>query len=118
MFLKTAHNIFAHSRASRYPICHSGLSRIFLYNLELICFSKNKHRKDSRQAGMTQRCIKILYLSILCFLFLFYFATPVHAFMSDTEIAVFQKEIAGKPVGDRMALWAEKFVGTPYDPDP
>lgn len=38
--------------------------------------------------------------------------------MSDTEIASFQKEIAGKPIGERIALWAEKFVGTPYDPDP
>lgn len=38
--------------------------------------------------------------------------------MSDTEIASFQKEIAGKPVGERIALWAEKFVGTLYDPDP
>ncbi|MBI5205869.1 MAG: hypothetical protein HZA11_13225 [Nitrospirae bacterium] len=38
--------------------------------------------------------------------------------MSDTEIASFQKEIADKPAGERIALWAEKFVGTPYDPDP
>ena len=38
--------------------------------------------------------------------------------MPDTEIAVFQKEIADKSVGERIALWAEKFVGTPYDPDP
>jgi hypothetical protein len=38
--------------------------------------------------------------------------------MSDAEIAVFQEEIADKPVGERIALWAEKFVGTPYDPDP
>ncbi|MDP2277551.1 MAG: hypothetical protein Q8K51_04945 [Nitrospirota bacterium] len=38
--------------------------------------------------------------------------------MSDTEIAVFQKDIANKPIGERIALWAEKFVGTPYDPDP
>ncbi|MDO8747415.1 MAG: hypothetical protein Q7J70_07130, partial [Thermodesulfovibrionales bacterium] len=38
--------------------------------------------------------------------------------MSDTEIAVFQTEIANKPIGERIALWAEKFVGTPYDPDP
>ncbi|TAL24535.1 MAG: hypothetical protein EPN94_07075 [Nitrospirae bacterium] len=37
--------------------------------------------------------------------------------MSETEIASFQKEIADKPVGERIALWAEKFVGTPYDPD-
>ncbi|MDP1758212.1 MAG: hypothetical protein Q8K77_00255, partial [Thermodesulfovibrionales bacterium] len=38
--------------------------------------------------------------------------------MPDSEIAVFQKEIADKPIGERIALWAEKFVGTPYDPDP
>ncbi|MCX5718024.1 MAG: hypothetical protein NTW44_06940 [Nitrospirae bacterium] len=38
--------------------------------------------------------------------------------MSDSEIAVFQKEIANKPVGDRIARWAEKFIGTPYDTDP
>lgn len=38
--------------------------------------------------------------------------------MSDSEIAVFQKGIADKSVGERIALWAEKFVGTPYDPDP
>lgn len=38
--------------------------------------------------------------------------------MPDTEIAVFQKEIADKPVGERIALWAGKFVGAPYDPDP
>jgi signal peptidase I len=38
--------------------------------------------------------------------------------MSDTEIAVFQKEIADKPVGERIAFWAEKFVGVPYDTDP
>ena len=37
--------------------------------------------------------------------------------MPDSEIASFQKEIADKPVGERIALWAEKFVGTPYDPD-
>mgnify|MGYP001564567179 FL=1 len=38
--------------------------------------------------------------------------------MPDTEIAVFQKDIANKPIGERIAFWAEKFVGTPYDPDP
>ncbi len=38
--------------------------------------------------------------------------------MPDSEIAVFQKEIANKPVGERIALWAERFVGAPYDPDP
>ncbi|MDO9287924.1 MAG: hypothetical protein Q7T83_03955 [Thermodesulfovibrionales bacterium] len=38
--------------------------------------------------------------------------------MPDSEIAIFQKEIADKSAGERIALWAEKFVGTPYDLDP
>ncbi|MEK6583095.1 MAG: hypothetical protein AABZ25_12000, partial [Nitrospirota bacterium] len=50
-------------------------------------------------------------------LFLF-FPTITFPFMPETEIASFQKEIADKPAGERIALWAEKFVGTPYDPDP
>ncbi len=42
----------------------------------------------------------------------------VSAAMPNEEIAALQREIAGRPVGDRIAFWAEKFVDTPYDPDP
>lgn len=57
--------------------------------------------------------------SLLFFLlYLLIFPSLSHSFMPDSEIAVFQKEIADKPIGERIALWAEKFVGTPYDPDP
>jgi hypothetical protein len=52
---------------------------------------------------------------VIVFLFL---SIPAHSFISDDEIALFQKELEGKPVGERIAFWAEKFVGTPYDPDP
>lgn len=38
--------------------------------------------------------------------------------MDNTDIASFQKAVAQLPDGERIALWAEKFVGTPYDPDP
>lgn len=38
--------------------------------------------------------------------------------LTDSEIAFFQKEIADRPIGERIALWAERYVGTPYDPDP
>lgn len=38
--------------------------------------------------------------------------------MDNIDIAGYQKEISGRPVGERIALWAEKFVGTPYDTDP
>lgn len=40
------------------------------------------------------------------------------AFMPDDEIAALQKTTAGWNAGDRIAFWAEQFVGVPYDPDP
>lgn len=54
------------------------------------------------------------------FLIIAILSISVHAysFISDTEIASFQKELEGKPVGERIAFWAEKFISTPYDPDP
>jgi len=54
------------------------------------------------------------------FLVVAFFAiyVPAHAFISDDKIALFQRELEGKPVGERIAFWAEKFVGTPYDSDP
>lgn len=65
---------------------------------------------------------KIILLPVFTFLIFNFaflsFPVYVHSFMSNSEIAVFQKQIADKPVGERIALWAEKFVGTPYDPDP
>jgi hypothetical protein len=52
------------------------------------------------------------------FLFLFFiFCAPGFA-LSDSEIAGIQKSLRGKPVGERIAAWAERFVGTPYDEDP
>ncbi len=37
---------------------------------------------------------------------------------SPAEIQQIQNSLAGKPLGERIASWAEKFVGTPYDEDP
>jgi len=34
------------------------------------------------------------------------------------EIQEFQTQWADKPVGERIAFWAEKFIGIPYDDDP
>jgi len=34
------------------------------------------------------------------------------------EIQKFQTLWANKPVGERIAFWAEKFIGVPYDDDP
>ena len=46
------------------------------------------------------------------------FSVPAYPFLPDDEIALLQKELAMKPIGERIAFWAEKFVGTLYDSDP
>lgn len=38
--------------------------------------------------------------------------------LPDEEIQKFQTLWKDKPTGERIALWAEKFVGVPYDDDP
>lgn len=50
--------------------------------------------------------------------FLMFFPSIGFSFMPDTDIALFQKEIADRPLGERIAFWAEKFLDIPYDADP
>ncbi len=38
--------------------------------------------------------------------------------MTADEIYAAQIRVAGLPVGQRVAYWAGRFIGTPYDPDP
>ncbi len=40
------------------------------------------------------------------------------AFLSDGDIAALQNKMKIMPPGERIAFWAEQFVGTPYDTDP
>jgi hypothetical protein len=42
---------------------------------------------------------------------------PCFAFNNE-EIQRFQAHLREKPLGERIVLWAEKFIGTPYDIDP
>lgn len=55
-----------------------------------------------------------IFLALLTF---FLAAVPAPA-ITDAEVAALQKIAQGLPVGERIALFAEAFVGTPYDPDP
>ncbi len=58
----------------------------------------------------------LLYLcssALLCL----YTGSPLIAFPGG-DIGFLQGEIADRPLGERIAFWAERFVGTPYDPDP
>jgi hypothetical protein len=38
--------------------------------------------------------------------------------LTEEEIQKFQILLMKRPIGERVAFWAEKFMGTPYDKDP
>ncbi len=38
--------------------------------------------------------------------------------LTDEQIARIQEHVSDLPESERIALWAEMFIGTPYDPDP
>ncbi|MGZ3494581.1 MAG: hypothetical protein ACXWM6_07945 [Thermodesulfobacteriota bacterium] len=38
--------------------------------------------------------------------------------LTDEEIQKSQTFLIGKPIGEKMVFWAEKFIGVPYDRDP
>jgi len=38
--------------------------------------------------------------------------------LTGEEIQKFQTLLKGKPVGEKIAFWAKKFIGVPYDTDP
>jgi len=63
--------------------------------------------------------ISFLWIQSLFFLpvFLFLFAQVGWA-ISAEEIRGKQDELQGKRIGERIAFWAERFIGTPYDEDP
>lgn len=59
---------------------------------------------------------KILYLVFTSY---FLVLTSYFSFaLTDEAFLNYQSELKDKPVGERIAFWAEKFVGTPYDNDP
>lgn len=61
--------------------------------------------------------MKYICLPVFCFLLVLH--TVSHSFaLSDGEIIKFQAKLKNKPIGERIALWAEKFIGVPYDKDP
>lgn len=45
-------------------------------------------------------------------------ATPCMGFMPEEDVYARQRQMVNAPVGQRIAFWAEQFVGTPYDTDP
>lgn len=56
-----------------------------------------------------------LLCSVFCLLFS---SVPFCLALTDEEIIRYQSEVKNRPIGERIAFWAEKFVGAPYDIDP
>ena len=59
------------------------------------------------------RLFKILLILLVFFVFL----RPCFA-LTGEEIQKSQTLLIGKPIGEKIVFWAEKFVGVPYDTDP
>jgi hypothetical protein len=67
-----------------------------------------------RKMTVSSQLVKFLFfLPILLF-----FSAPFAWAIPDEEILQKQGELQRKPVGERIAFWTERFVGTPYDEDP
>ncbi len=62
---------------------------------------------------MSFRAIKVSFVATVVFLW----AGTLLALPED-EIQEFQNLLALRPVGERIAFWAERFIGVPYDRDP
>ena len=59
------------------------------------------------------KSLKTFLIPLIFFLFL----QPCFA-LTDEEIQKVQPFLKDRPIGEKIAFWTEKFVGTPYDPDP
>jgi len=65
---------------------------------------------------MVKARLKLFQISIVFFI-LHLFLLNCFA-LTDKEIQELQRDLKERPVGERVAFWAEKFRGTPYDKDP
>jgi hypothetical protein len=58
-------------------------------------------------------------LKCLVFMMTFFLTLQCYAFsVSTTNIHNMQSMLQNQPIGERIAFWAERFIGTPYDRDP
>jgi hypothetical protein len=69
--------------------------------------------KRRKEAGMKFRLLQVWFILLIIHL-----SSPFVSGLAYEEIQEFQTTWMEKPMSERIALWAEKFVGTPYDMDP
>ncbi|MBA4348769.1 MAG: hypothetical protein C0415_02120 [Thermodesulfovibrio sp.] len=72
------------------------------------------------QQSVVRRRLFILFI-ISCILstasYILFFISVSYA-LTDEQISIYQAELKGKTAGEKIAFWAESFLGTPYDKDP
>jgi hypothetical protein len=71
----------------------------------------------NRQINNIIALLKALKPCLLCLTFILFHSAASFA-LTDNEIFKYQSELKDESVGERIALWAEKFIGAPYDKDP
>lgn len=65
---------------------------------------------------VSDKKLKLIRTAFILFIFFLSIQTS-HAF-DDDEIQKIQSLLKGEPIGERIAFWAEKFIGVPYDIHP
>ena len=55
---------------------------------------------------------------VFLILFVILLFSPICFALTDRDIQQFQDILRNRSIGERIALWAERFVGTPYDQNP
>ncbi len=73
-----------------------------------------------RRIGLISKFLVVHMGFRLFILILFFYPVFVGASLvfTEEETQRFQTLLMERPIGERIAFWAEKFVGTPYDQDP
>ena len=61
---------------------------------------------------------KAVLCPVFLILLIFHLSLQVCFALTDKEIQKFQSSLMNELVGEKIAFWAEKFVGAPYDKDP
>ncbi len=72
--------------------------------------SAQQNYRERKNRSTLLLCCSIIALCLLAF--------EISFALTDDEIFRFQSGIKDKPIGEKIAFWAEKFIGAPYDDNP
>ncbi len=74
---------------------------------------------DSKSPGLLRHLFpKLRSLKVFLFPLVFFSLFQPCFALTDEEIQKFQTLVRDQPIGEKIAFWAEQFIGVPYDTDP